>query len=67
MALSLYIIAESRRDALGRGSRVLRRLLSSAEVELVIRSEQGCVANQLRPELVLASVGLMFHFYPCFM
>lgn len=43
-------VAESRRDALGRGSRVLRRLLSAAEVELVMRSERECVANQLRAD-----------------
>ncbi|OEL34053.1 Extra-large guanine nucleotide-binding protein 1 [Dichanthelium oligosanthes] len=41
-------VAEYRRDALGRGSRVLRRLLSAAEVELVMRSERECAANQLR-------------------
>ncbi|KAK1626167.1 hypothetical protein QYE76_000482 [Lolium multiflorum] len=43
-------VAESRRGALGRGSRVLRRLLSAAEVDLVMRSERQCAANQLRPE-----------------
>jgi hypothetical protein len=43
-------VAESRRDALGRGSRVLRRLLSAAEVELVMRSERECAANQLRAD-----------------
>ncbi|KAJ1266138.1 hypothetical protein BS78_08G127700 [Paspalum vaginatum] len=43
-------VAESRRGALGRGSRVLRRLLSSAEVDLVMRSERECAANQIRAE-----------------
>ncbi|XP_062204704.1 extra-large guanine nucleotide-binding protein 1-like [Phragmites australis] len=43
-------VAESWRDALGRGSRVLRRLLSAAELELVMRSERECAANQLRAE-----------------
>jgi hypothetical protein len=43
-------VAESRRDTLGRGSWVLRRLLSVAEVELVMRSEQECEANQLQAE-----------------
>ncbi|XP_051184699.1 extra-large guanine nucleotide-binding protein 1 [Lolium perenne] len=43
-------VAEARRGALGRGSRVLRRLLSAAEVDLVMRSERQCKANQLRPE-----------------
>ncbi|KAK3136898.1 hypothetical protein QOZ80_5BG0444560 [Eleusine coracana subsp. coracana] len=43
-------VAESKRDALGRGSRLLRRLLSAAEVELVMRSERECAANQLRAE-----------------
>jgi hypothetical protein len=43
-------VAESRRDTLGRGSWVLRRLLSAAEVELVMRSERECEANQLQAE-----------------
>ncbi|CAL4905542.1 unnamed protein product [Urochloa decumbens] len=45
-------LATSRRDALGRASRVLRRMLSAAEVELVMQSERECAAsqNQMRTE-----------------
>ncbi|TVU49338.1 hypothetical protein EJB05_00646, partial [Eragrostis curvula] len=43
-------VAESRRDVLGQGSRVLRRLLSAAELELVMKSERECPANQLRAD-----------------
>ncbi|RLN28666.1 extra-large guanine nucleotide-binding protein 1-like [Panicum miliaceum] len=52
-------VAESRRDALGRGSRVLRRLLSAAEVYLVMRSERECAANQLRAEDVYVNGSML--------
>jgi len=47
-------VAELRPDALWRGSRVLHRLVSAAEVELVMRSRRECAANQLLADVVQA-------------
>jgi hypothetical protein len=45
-------VAQSRWNAQGQSSRVLRLLLPALEVRLVMRNERQCTANQLRPEHV---------------
>lgn len=53
-------VADARRRAsLGRGSRLLARLLAPAEVRQVMRTERGCAANQVLPdEIVVNGRGL---------
>ncbi|XVE48624.1 hypothetical protein DITRI_Ditri01bG0016500 [Diplodiscus trichospermus] len=48
-------INESRRESLGKCSRLLKQLLSEPEVQRVINSEKTCKANQLPPELVVVN------------
>uniref|UniRef100_A0A0D9XHE2 Extra-large guanine nucleotide-binding protein 3 n=1 Tax=Leersia perrieri TaxID=77586 RepID=A0A0D9XHE2_9ORYZ len=49
-------VADARRRArLGKGSRLLARLLAPAEVRQVMRAERGCAANQVRPEEIVVN------------
>ncbi|PKI58828.1 hypothetical protein CRG98_020818 [Punica granatum] len=47
-----FRIDDSKRDSLGRCSRMLKRLLTDMEVKRVMGSEISCPSNQLPPNLV---------------
>ncbi|RCV43452.1 hypothetical protein SETIT_9G295300v2 [Setaria italica] len=44
-----------RRTRLGKGSRLLARVLAPAELRQVMRAEHGCAANQVRPDEVVVN------------
>ncbi|KAE8664652.1 Extra-large guanine nucleotide-binding protein 1 [Hibiscus syriacus] len=48
-------IHESRRETLGKRSRLLKQLLGELEVQRVMRSEKACEANQLPPQLIVVN------------
>ncbi|CAL4932680.1 unnamed protein product [Urochloa decumbens] len=49
-------VADPRRRArLGKGSRLLARVLAPAELRQVMRAERGCAANQVRPHEVVVN------------
>ncbi|CAL4924230.1 unnamed protein product [Urochloa decumbens] len=49
-------VADPRRRArLGKGSRLLARVLAPAELRQVMRAERGCAANQVRPDEVVVN------------
>ncbi|KQJ96161.1 hypothetical protein BRADI_3g21317v3 [Brachypodium distachyon] len=49
-------VADARRRArLGKGSRLLARLLAPAEVRQVMHAERGCASNQVRPDEIVVN------------
>ncbi|CAN6299887.1 unnamed protein product [Urochloa humidicola] len=53
------VVDPRRRARLGKGSRLLSRVLAPGELRQVLRTERGCAANQVRPyEVVVNGRGL---------
>ena len=49
------VVDPRRRARLGRGSRLLARVLAPEELRQVMRAERGCAANQVRPDEVVVN------------
>lgn len=50
-----YGIDESRRGSIGKSSRMLKRLLTKSQVEVIMKAEKSCQANQLPGNLVFVN------------
>ncbi|KAG9440807.1 hypothetical protein H6P81_020972 [Aristolochia fimbriata] len=56
-----YPIEESKRESLGKCSRLLKKLLSSLETQQVMKAEKSCEMNQLQPDNIFVNGKQLCH------